>query len=136
MQQEINPKGGAAKTAQAIGSDLPEGAKEYGKVKVGRFLSRSGLDSETYRIGVKNHRFFQAINYCDDGGNPITRICLVETPADRNWGDHHRALYNVMALLHEGEQAIRIKQRVDEVSQNGKAISLRDAFKLPVNPTL
>lgn len=100
------------------------------EVRVGRFLSRFALDSEHLRQGVKTYRNFRVVYYCNEEGRPITRICSVETPDDKNWVEHNMALFNVMALLSEGEKAIRQKAEIERVSSGVRPVNFHEAAKL------
>lgn len=77
----------------------------HGDLRVGRFLSRL-TDGETYRQGVKDYRYFRAINYCTVDGDPLRRVCLVETRPDSLPAANDESVRAVMRVLDAGQRAL------------------------------
>lgn len=74
-------------------------------VRVGRFVSKY-MDGETYREGVKDHRFFRAVHFTDENGQKLSRVCLIETPSDHTNKEHMEAIRKVLTILDAGVRTI------------------------------
>lgn len=79
-------------------------------VRVGRFVSRM-VDGEVYRVGVKDHRFFRGIMFTDEDGNPIKRVCIIETPSNQNHHQHMKSIRALLTVLDAGERAIASEKK-------------------------